>query len=305
MTKTTIKPRENQAPKANSTPVKPKSRKVKSSKKARIKTPTTYYGGKVKMISQILKEIPEHTSYIECFVGGGAIFWAKEAAKIEVVNDKNGFVVNFYQVLQSDFEKLNEMVQQTPHSRLLHTRAKIIYEYPFLFSALEKAWAFWCLSSQSFGRIIGGSWRYEKTGKSKTCTAIRNKKINFKDVLTHRLDGVTIECRDALDIIKRYDNKDAFHYIDPPYINSNQGHYSGYNEQNYTELLETISGTEGKFLLSSYPSDILDKFTKKYGWYQREIRQTKSMTGEPKVEVLTANYPLIGDKFVNEVRKVS
>ncbi|MCC7452959.1 MAG: DNA adenine methylase, partial [Crocinitomix sp.] len=42
-----------------------------------MKTPITYYGGKQKLVSLILPNIPQHTVYVEPFVGGGAIFFAK------------------------------------------------------------------------------------------------------------------------------------------------------------------------------------------------------------------------------------
>jgi DNA adenine methylase len=48
-----------------------------------MKTPITYYGGKQKMLKHILPMIPKHTCYVEPFVGGGAVFWAKQQAKVE------------------------------------------------------------------------------------------------------------------------------------------------------------------------------------------------------------------------------
>ena len=54
-----------------------------------MKTPITYYGGKQSMLSIILPMIPEHNLYCEPFFGGGAVFFAKEPSKIEVINDTN------------------------------------------------------------------------------------------------------------------------------------------------------------------------------------------------------------------------
>ena len=52
------------------------------------KTPITYYGGKQSMLRDILPLIPEHQIYVEPFFGGGAVFWAKEPTKCEVINDE-------------------------------------------------------------------------------------------------------------------------------------------------------------------------------------------------------------------------
>ena len=113
--------------------------------------------------------------------------------------------------------------------------------------------------------------------------------------MSARLEHTTIECYDANKVIKLYDRLETFHYIDPPYINANQGHYAGYTELMFETLLNTISEVKGKFLLSSYPSDLLTKFVKKYKWYNYEIKMqlcTSNKTGAKKTEVLTSNYPL-------------
>ena len=65
-----------------------------------MKTPITYYGGKQSMLSIILPMIPEHNLYCEPFFGDGAVFFTKEPSKIEVINDTNREVVNFYRVAQ-------------------------------------------------------------------------------------------------------------------------------------------------------------------------------------------------------------
>ena len=59
------------------------------------RTPISYYGGKQTMLPHILPLIPEHQIYVEPFFGGGAVFWAKQPAKAEIINDFNANVVNF------------------------------------------------------------------------------------------------------------------------------------------------------------------------------------------------------------------
>jgi DNA adenine methylase len=71
-----------------------------------MKTPLTYYGGKQQLAKTILSLISEHRLYCEPFVGGGAVFFAKPPADVEVINDTNGEIVNFYAVLQRDFAAL-------------------------------------------------------------------------------------------------------------------------------------------------------------------------------------------------------
>lgn len=68
-----------------------------------LKTPTSYYGGKQNLVRIIIPLIPKHTTYVEPFVGGGAIFWTKPKSEVEVINDTNRELINFYEVVQNEF----------------------------------------------------------------------------------------------------------------------------------------------------------------------------------------------------------
>jgi DNA adenine methylase len=80
------------------------------------------------------------------------------------------------------------------------------------------------------------------------------------------------------------------------------GHYDGYSLQDYTDLLEALSQMKGKFLLSSYPSDVLKDYVKRLGWWQKTFDMRKvsvnllaaknTGTKKRKMEVLTANYEI-------------
>lgn len=247
------------------------------------------------MVGTILPLIPEHQTYTESFCGGAAVFWAKPPSGVEVINDTNREIVNFYRVLQTDFDSLWELIDNTLHSRAQHDDAGIIYRYPHLFTPVQRAWALWVQTNQSFTSKILGGWAYGKLLSScEKKTA--NAKERFKAVYSERLASVQVECNDAVRIIQSRDNPQAFHYADPPYLNSEQGHYGGYTEDHFRELLQTLATVEGKFLLSSYPHEILEEFRIAHGWYQRTIEQTisagKDRTGKKKIEVLTANYPI-------------
>jgi DNA adenine methylase len=263
-----------------------------------MKTPITYYGGKQKLASTILKLIPAHTLYAEPFFGGGAIFFEKPKSPVEVINDTNKEIINFYRTVQNDFVSLEKEIKITLHSRDLHRKASVIYNNPDMFSEIKRAWAFWTLASQSFASIIDGHWGYD-IGKHTTSVKVTNKRQAFTEDYAIRLQTVQIECTDAIRIIKSRDRKDSFFYCDPPYYNSDCGHYDGYTIEDFEMLLRTLSGIKGKFLLSSYPSPILKQYVKEMGWYQEEIQQKVSVANnnskkgqKTKIEVFTANYPI-------------
>lgn len=267
-----------------------------------IKTPISYYGGKQNLVSTILPLIPEHRTYIEPFVGGGAIFWAKHPSQAEIINDYNRELINFYEVCKNEFIELEKMVRISLHSRSLHSDANVIYENPHLFTRIQRAWAVWVLATQSFSAMLDGSWGYDVKGSTMP-KKLLNKKNSFTEDLAIRLQNVQIENTDALRVIRSRDHKDAFHYCDPPYFNSDCGHYDGYSKEDFEALLQTLQACEGKFLMSSYPSDILADYTKQNGWCTLNIEQSVSVAngtsgkrGKKKIEVLTANYDLSNPK---------
>jgi DNA adenine methylase len=143
-----------------------------------------------------------------------------------------------------------------------------------------------------------GSWGFDKYGKrNKT---FLNRKLNFDPSICDRLEHTQIECADALRVIKTYDCADAFHYIDPPYIDTHMGHYGGYSKDDYKALLDTLSTLKGKFLLSGFPNEMLEEYIQRNHWniksFEKPKTAAKATLGKPrtarKTEVLVANYTL-------------
>lgn len=258
-----------------------------------MKTPLTFYGGKQKLAERIISMIPEHRIYCEPFLGGGAVFFAKSQSEIEVINDNNGELINFYKVLKNNYSKLAKEIKATLHSKESHQEANVIIKYPRLFNDIKRAWAIWTLANQSYASMLGGTWRCDFKDNS-TTKRLENKKSNFTEDYAKRLEQTQIDNRDALKVIELWDTKDSFFYCDPPYFNSDMGHYKGYSEQDFENLLKVLSEIKGKFILSSYPSELLDKYTKKNKWKYVRIEGIPVSVSlgrkKMKTEVLTANY---------------
>jgi DNA adenine methylase len=255
-----------------------------------MKTPITYYGGKQSLLKHLLPLIPPHKLYCEPFFGGGALFFAKPSSETEVINDLNGEVVNFFKVVKTKFAELQKEVQGTLHSRELFKRAKAIYDFPDMFTDVKRAWAFWVLTNQGFAGMIG-SWGFGKDNSKEK--SLINKRADFMKSYAERLESVQIEHNNALKVIDRCDDKEAFIYCDPPYINSDQGHYAGYGESEYKLLLDKLAKLKGKFLLSSYPSTLLNTYIKKYKWRVQKVSKAVAVTkhtNKQKVEMMVFNY---------------
>lgn len=264
--------------------------------KPKLKTPISYYGGKQKLATKIISLIPEHILYCEPFLGGAAVFFAKPPSEVEILNDTNKELMNFYKMVQNEFVGLEKEIRISLHSRDLHRKASVIYNHPDMFNEIKRAWAVWVLSSQSFSAQIDSSWGYD-LAKNTTTKKIINNRDRFTEEMAIRLQNCQIESADALYIIKGRDNPNAFFYCDPPYFNSDCGHYDGYSEQDFENLLMTLKNLKGKFLLSSYPSPLLQRYAKENGWFMWSIEQgvtvnNKSGYIKRKIEVLTSNYPI-------------
>jgi DNA adenine methylase len=261
-------------------------------------TPITYYGGKQRMIQHIIPMIPRHLTYVEPFFGGGAVFFAKDISSAEIINDLNGEVSNFFQQCKSSFSELRRMIAGTDvYSRIDHRKAALIYDNPLCFTPTERAWAFWIQTNFSFTAKIKGGWAYELKSNG-IARRFRKKQESFDSKIRDRLKTVYVENKNAVELIKCADSEETFFYVDPPYPQSNQGHYSGYSMSDFEALLSVLSSIKGRFLLSSYPYPELSAHAKKHGWNQKEIVQQlcalagKARSGRKKTECLTWNYDL-------------
>ncbi|MEM9424253.1 MAG: DNA adenine methylase [Spirochaetota bacterium] len=260
----------------------------------KLRTPLTYWGGKQMMAGRIIKLLPEPLEdwgYVEPFCGGAAVFWAKPPSKWEVINDTNREIINFYEQVKNDFVSLEKMVRISLHSREHFCDAKHVYKRPAMFPPLKRAWAVWMLANTAFCGDLHNSFGYSRSDQASKRLA--NKRDSFTEGLAIRLQNVQIEACDALRIIRSRDTEKTLFYCDPPYIDSDQGHYDGYGKNDYESLLEELSWIKGKFLLSSYRSEPLRLAVAAHGWHSIEIRMPKVVSkGNTKVEVLTANYPI-------------
>lgn len=226
--------------------------------------PFSYYGGKQRMASKILPLIPKHVVYVEPFCGGASVFWRKpwpevsnKVHYIEVLNDFNGDLVNFFRVLQDRelFEDLQHKLQFTPYSQEEYRKAKQILRNEIESTLVDKAWAWFIQTNMSFSGKLFGGWGTSIF--SRNISATWANKLNLK-TFCERLISTHISQEDAVSCLKRWNSPQTFAYIDPPYINTACGHYAGYTEDQYKELIGFLDKCfQGSFILSGYPNEFV------------------------------------------------
>ncbi|MGZ3999166.1 MAG: DNA adenine methylase [Mucilaginibacter sp.] len=266
------------------------------------KTPISYYGGKQNMLRHILPLIPAHKLYCEPFFGGGAVYFAKQPSQIEVINDRNDFVINFYRVLKLRFDELKAEVEASLSSRSIHRKAGYIMRNPAGYDEVKLAWAFWYLANFSFGSSLDSAWKTDLK-ENRVVIYMRNKKETMSQEAVLRLEMTQIENKDALYCINKFDQPESFFYEDPPYIDANQQHYRGYTIDQYQALLDCNEKLTGRFLLSCFDTDIIRDYAAKNRWliitkemanYAPMARAAMGDTRPRKVELLVMNYEPAG-----------
>jgi DNA adenine methylase len=148
----------------------------------------------------LLSRFPPHHCYVEVFAGGAAVFFARNPAPSEVLNDVNGELVNLYRVVTHHLEEFVRQFKWALSSRqvfkwLQDTRHETLTD-------VQRAARFFYLQQQTFGGKVAG----QTFGTSTTAPAINLLRIEETLSAAHlRLaSGVTIEHLDWAACIERY-----------------------------------------------------------------------------------------------------
>ena len=254
-----------------------------------------YPGSKWSMADWIISYMSPHTTYLEPYFGSGAVLFSKKRTGIETVNDKNGDVANLFTVVRDRPEELARLVYWTPYSREEYYRS-----YEATDEDIERARRFLVRTWQAIGAKTS-----DRTGWRSNVQADKSPNklasAQWREVpgrilqVTDRLRGVQIECKPALDLIKRYHLPDVMIYADPPYLLSTRStrmYAEEMTEEEHLELLEVLDNHPGPVLLSGYAHPMYDD---RLRHWLRETKKVKAEAGRSRTEVLWIN-PVAADQ---------
>jgi DNA adenine methylase len=134
--------------------------------------------------------------------------------------------------------------------------------------------------------------------KPKSYAAI--KKLS-ESKYTDKLDAITnFENLDFAELIKKYDSKKTMFYADPPYFSTENKYFRGdehFGKEGHQRLADSLKNIKGKFILSYYDFEGLDKMypKNKYTWKEKDFnKRTTSITKDGKLrnstEILIMNF---------------
>lgn len=264
-----------------------------------VRAPFGYYGAKQRLASKIVKGLPPHYAWVEAFCGSAAITLAKKPAPIEIINDLDDLIINFFEQLRTNHKALCEAIALTPYARAEYQKARISLGEG---NSLEKARQFLVATMMTVNGTIGSSaagFSYSSSYSRGGCEARVNRWYNLPDRLAQvaeRLKNVRIEKKDARELLELFINRPAtLVYLDPPYFVRRDHQYiiDAKDEQFHIELLKLCRKAKCMILLSGYESRLYNEMLSlKSGWTQSVIQtHIKDISGNchSKTEVLWTN----------------
>lgn len=250
-----------------------------------------YPGSKWSIADWIISFFPEHHSYLEPFLGSGAVLFNKPRSHIETVNDLDGEIINLFQLIKSDPERLAHEIYWTPYARQIYEDA--YRKDPE--DSLEKAVRFYIRLNMGHGFRTTGEkvgWKNDVQGREKAYASQDWRNLPEKIIkAAERLRGVQIENMPAVELMKRFNYSNVLIYLDPPYMpnvrHGKQYRHEMFTEESHEELLETALQHKGPVLISGYDTALYNDRLK--DWYRRET-VNYSMICSKKTEVLWMNF---------------
>jgi DNA adenine methylase len=225
--------------------------------------PIKIQGKKTKLVPFILKNLPEsdYAVWVEPFMGSGVVGFNAQPKKA-IFADSNPHIINFYNAikkgeitpliaklfLQEEGKKLSEKGQDY-FNEVRQRFNKTHNSLDFLF--LNRA----CFNGMiRFNRKLDFNVPYGHKPERFAQAYITKITNQIKEVVYFvENNDWTFVCQDFKTTLSNLP-ENSLVYCDPPYIGRNVDYYDSWNEENEQDLLQLLTETEAKFLLSTWHS---------------------------------------------------
>jgi DNA adenine methylase len=253
----------------------------------RVKPPFGYYGAKQRIATRIIEMMPPHHAWVEGFCGSSAITFAKKPAPIEVINDKNGEIVNLFEQLRNNCEALCRAITLTPYAREEFLKARGPHKQ---LSRVERARLFLVTSMMTVNSTQNTrcGFSYSSSYVRQETEARVSRWNNLPERLAkvaERLRHIRVENRDARELLEMFLKRPAtLVYLDPPYFVKREfGYTIDANDRTFhEELLTLCCKAKCMILLSGYDTPLYNEcLSVERGWERRVIEtHTRDTSGK-------------------------
>lgn len=209
-----------------------------------------YPGGKSRYASWILDLVPEHRCFVEVFGGAAGVLVNKDpdTSKVEVYNDRDRDLVQFFEVLRERTEELSKWLDAVPYAREVHKKwANLYYDGYRPADPIQRAGRFFYLRYSQFGGGYDSPNGFATAKTSSRAQSFSNK-IGKLDEFARRFDDVVIENLDWQVAVEKYDSPETVFYLDPPYVGTE--HYYPVNAVDHEEVMDVLASIDGDAICS-------------------------------------------------------
>jgi DNA adenine methylase len=207
--------------------------------------PLSYIGGKNRLAKPIIAIFPKHKTYVEAFAGGAQVFFHKEPSPVEVLNDLDGEIFNFFRICQSHYEELLRYMQFTLVSRRWFDLLRVTD--PGTLTDIQRAARLLYLLKNSFASMVWHPNYHWHVVQQPGFNPARLPQII--ENAHKRLERVQIECLPYDKILAHFDRPTTLFYLDPPYWGRKLYRHN-FTTADFQKLEEHLRKVRGKFVLS-------------------------------------------------------
>lgn len=257
------------------------------------KIPFAWYGGKFNIAPRLIERFPPHRVYVEPFGGSGAIIFCRPAPiyegryadVLEVFNDIDSDIVNFFRVLREQRAELIRLVNDTPHSREEKYQAWAERENDD--DPVTRAWRFYVNVQQGWSGTFGKSWGCDRT-KTKRTSRWYLSPLTL-ETCADRFKQVQLENQSYQTIIEKYDSPETFFYCDPPYVDSvrrdTDVYLHEFTDDDHRDLVDRLLSIQGQAMLSGYDNPLYNQPLK--AWTKHHIKARLTAAGSQTERIKT------------------
>lgn len=233
-----------------------------------------YHGGKFRMADWIISQMPKHAVYCEPFGGGGSVLLKKSRVGTECYNDLSREVVTVFRVMQ-DKDKMQQLQHKIKYTPFAREEFDLAYEHTddeieLVRRVMIRIWFGFGTSGMRASSKNG--FRSFERGHGRSPAQAWSDYPDILAAYCERLQGVYIENRPALDVMRKFDSDDTLFYVDPPYVHDTRsgiasgGKYYEHEmiDADHEELLQYLKTVKGKVMISGYECDLYNDILK--GW---------------------------------------